>query len=434
MRLPVLSTIAALSASAPALAQEPHAGHQMPAPAAADPHAGHQMPMAGEAQDGIVVSDRRAGNREASGTSWQPDVTPHEAIHTQFGEWMVMTHATLDLVQDHQSGPRGGNRTFASGMLMSSASRPVGAAGALQLRAMVGPDPIMGPRGYPLLLASGETADGLTPLVDRQHPHELVMELSARYDHPLGPGKAFLYAGLPGEPAFGPPAFMHRLSIQDSPEAPISHHWLDSTHIVFGVVTAGYVVGDWKVEASRFRGREPDQHRWDIERPKLDSTALRLSWNPTAYLALQGSWADQRSPEQLEPDVDLKKWSASAIYTIPMDDGGWWSTTLAWGQRTATSGPALTALALESAIKPNRHWTVFARAERTENNELNGHGGPIYKVAKASIGAIRDFAVSEHVVVGIGGLYALNHTPKPLDAAYGGDPHGAMGFVRVKLR
>ena len=33
--------------------------------------------------------------------------------------------------------------------------------------------------------------------------------------------------------AFGPPAFMHRMSSMDSPEAPISHHWLDSTHISF---------------------------------------------------------------------------------------------------------------------------------------------------------------------------------------------------------
>ncbi len=91
----------------------------------------------------------------------------------------------------------------------------------------------------------------------------------------------FLYAGLPGEPAFGPPAFMHRMAIADSPEAPITHHWLDSTHITFGVVTAGVIVGDVKLEASRFNGREPDERRWNIETGPLDSTAVRLSWNPT---------------------------------------------------------------------------------------------------------------------------------------------------------
>jgi hypothetical protein len=67
----------------------------------------------------------------------------------------------------------------------------------------------------------------------------------------------FLYGGLPGKPAFGPPAFRHRLSILDSPEAPISHHWLDSTHITWGVLTAGATKEQWKLEASRYHGREP---------------------------------------------------------------------------------------------------------------------------------------------------------------------------------
>ena len=262
----LLFAAAALLAT-PALAQtpatpppaDPHAGHQMPGmdmppPArAADPHAGHDlgkmsetppkghdmagMDMAGTDMAGMDMGGMRT--REASGTAWQPDTSVHEGVHSQLGAWSVMTHATLNLVYDDQSGPRGSDRSFASGMVMSMATRSFDDGGRLQLRAMLSPDPLMGRRGYPLLLATGETADGVTPLVDRQHPHDLFMELSARYDHPAGPGSAFVYAGLPGEPAFGPPAFMHRLSILDSPEAPISHHWLDSTHIVFGVVTAG---------------------------------------------------------------------------------------------------------------------------------------------------------------------------------------------------
>ena len=74
----------------------------------------------------------------------------------------------------------------------------------------------------------------------------------------------------------------------DSPEAPISHHWLDSTHISFGVLTAGLVLDRVKVEVSRFNGREPDQHRWNIETGPLDSTAVRLSWNPTRELVAAG--------------------------------------------------------------------------------------------------------------------------------------------------
>ena len=204
------------------------------------------------------------------------------------GDWTLMAHGVLNLVYDHQSGRRGDDKAFASGMLMGMARRPVG-NGTLQFKAMLSPDPLMGKRGYPLLLASGETANGTDRLIDRQHPHDFFMELSASLSQNIGPkSSVFLYGGLPGEPAFGPPAFMHREAIMDSPEAPISHHWLDSTHISFGVLTAGLVLDRVKVEVSRFNGREPDQHRWNIETAPLDSTAVRLSWNPTPTLVAAG--------------------------------------------------------------------------------------------------------------------------------------------------
>ena len=219
----------------------------------------------------------------------------------QYGEWQTMYHALFNVVYDHQGGPRGGDKTFASGMFMGMAQRPLG-DGTLGLRAMLSPDPFMGANGYPLLLATGETANGRTPLIDRQHPHDLFMELATTYSYNITKNSSvFLYAGLPGEPALGPPAFMHRTSGMDIPEAPITHHWLDSTHITFGVVTAGVVLDTWKVEASAFKGREPDQYRYDIEAPQLDSFSGRVSWNPIRELSLQASWGRLHSPEQLEP-------------------------------------------------------------------------------------------------------------------------------------
>jgi hypothetical protein len=378
-----------------------------------------------------------AVTREASGTSWQPDASLHAGLHAMAGDWMLMGHALLNGVYDRQAGPRGADATFLSGMFMGVARREVGAADVIQLRAMLSPDPLMGRSGYPLLLQTGETADGHTPLVDRQHPHDLFMELSGSYAHGLTEhGSVFVYAGLPGEPAFGPPAFMHRLSVEDSPEAPISHHWLDSTHLVFGVVTAGYVREAWKLEVSRFRGREPDQFRYNIETGPLDSTAARLSWNPTETTALQVSWADVTSPEQLQPDKNQRKWSASALYTRPLGEAGWWSTTLAWGHHSA-AGAGLDAYAIETALKPAPRWTAFIRAERVDNNELApGAGGhePAYVVAKASFGLIRDFPVASNVKVGVGALYAFNFVPVALAALYGGKtPTGTMVFVRLKV-
>jgi hypothetical protein len=292
----------------------------------------------------------------------------------------------------------------------------------------------MGKSGYPLLLASGETANGVDRLVDRQHPHDLFMELSASVSQNIGQkGSLFLYAGLPGEPAFGPPAFMHRESIMDSPEAPITHHWLDSTHISFGVLTGGIVLDRVKLEVSRFNGREPDQHRWNIETGPLDSTAVRLSWNPTAELALQGSWGHFIDPEQLEPGVDQKRWSASALYAREIAPGWKLAGTLAWGRKSAR-GHSDDAFALEASLK-RAGWTAFGRGEMTENRELTAvEDGPAYRVGKVSLGAVRDFKVAEHFSLGLGGLFSMNFVPDALAPLYGGhNPTGAMGFVRLKL-
>jgi hypothetical protein len=426
--------LAALMIATPAAAQEHdhHAGHAMPATPADDAHDAHDDPHDMGAMAGALGAYAMA--REASGTSWQPDSSVHQGIHLMRGDWSLMGHALLNGVYDWQEGPRGDEKAFVSGMVMGMARRDLG-TGTLQFRAMLSPDPLMGRAGYPLHLASGETADGVTTLVDRQHPHDFFMEASASYSHRVSDNDSlFLYAGLPGEPAFGPPAFMHRLSIMDSPEAPISHHWLDSTHIVFGVLTAGWVHNNAKVEVSRFRGREPDQRRWNIETGPLDSTAVRLSWNPLRSLSLQASFADVKSPEQLEPDEDQTKWSASAIYTRRISDNAVWSSTLAWGRRSAEH-EQLDAFVLESALR-SRDWTLFGRAERTENNELagtNGHHGPTYRVDKVSLGLIRDVEVAPNVKLGVGGLYALNFVPRDLEPGYGGDPTGAMAFVRLKV-
>jgi hypothetical protein len=217
------------------------------------------------------------------------------------------------------------------------------------------------------------------------------MELAASYSYNLSSASSlFVYGGLPGEPALGPPAFMHRTSGMDNPEAPISHHWLDSTHITFGVVTGGVVLNDGKFEASAFRGREPDQYRYDIERPSLDSFAGRVSWNPMRELSLQVSYGHLNSPEQLMPNVNEDRVTASAIYTTRFGDGHLWSTTVAWGRKMWRPGDTLDAYLIESSaiLKPNV--TLFMGAERVAENELTdgipGLEGRVFTVNKVSVG------------------------------------------------
>jgi hypothetical protein len=376
--------------------------------------------------------------REGSGTSWLPDTTPHEGIHGRFGDWSTMAHAHFNLVYDNQGGPRGGEKTFVNGMVMGMAQRQIGEH-TFGLRAMLSPDPFMGKSGYPLLLAAGETADGRTHLIDRQHPHELFMELAAIYSRALSANSSlFVYAALPGEPALGPPAFMHRTGGMDIPEAPITHHYLDSTHITFGVVTAGLVLDRWKIEASAFRGREPDQHRFDIEAPKLDSFSARLSWNPIRELSMQVSWGRLHSPEQLAPEVNEDRLTASATYTQPFGDDYLWSSTFAWGRKMLEPGETLDGFMLETALIIKKTYTLFARAERIDEIELQhdlpGLEDRVLSVNKLSLGGIYDVPVAKQVKFGIGALVSVYGLPGELKPFYGSDPTSFMLFGRLKVQ
>lgn len=427
---------AALALSQPAFAQD-HAQHQPPG--AEDPHAGHdpaEMDDAAHRAHGLHGAlGGYAMAREASGTSWQPDASPHAMSHYMRGEWALSGHVMLNGVYASMGGPRGDDQAFVAGMIMAAARRDFD-RGTLNIRAMLSPDPFMGEEGYPLLLAAGETADGVEPLVDRQHPHDLFMELSLSYAHQLSDADSvFVYLGLPGEPAFGPPAFMHRMSAMDSPEAPITHHWLDSTHITFGVVTAGWVHRAFKIEVSQFRGREPDEYRYDIETGELDSTAVRLSWNPNENWSLQASWADVTSPEQLEPDEDEARFSASAIYAGRFGGGGWWSVTAAFARKERSDGVTLDAWLAEAAVSPHPAWTLFARGELIETDELGAvHHGPIEEAGRLSFGVIRDLRLTEHAVIGFGALASRHFVSDALDPLYSGDQTGAMAFVRFKVQ
>jgi hypothetical protein len=373
--------------------------------------------------------------REASGTSWQPDSTPMTGLHETSGAWLGMLHGYADLVYDDQGGPRGNQQSFLTGMLMLMARRDL-AHGAFGVRLMLSPDPLMGPSGYPLIFQTGETADGRTPLIDRQHPHNLLMEAALTYSVDLSRDSSLsVYAGPAGEPALGPPTFMHRLSAEDNPEAPLTHHWLDSTHVSYGVVTGGYTLGRFKVEASAFNGREPDQHRYDVELGPLDSYALRVALNPGADWSLQVSTAHLVSPEQLEPGVNVRRTTASASYNAPL--GQWWQTTFAWGRNEPSSGTASSGWLLESAAQPLPRQTLFARLESVTKDELFLPGATLYGesflIDKLTLGYIYDVARLASINFGVGGLFSVYRFPAALDAAYGAHPDSFMLFVRARL-
>ena len=405
-------------------------GHDMASMKTADDHG--SMPMQSAFRPYPMT-------REGSGTSWQPDTTPMTGSHFMAADWSLMAHGFVNVVGDRQTGPRGSSKTFTESMFMLMGHRTVG-QGTLGLRTMLSLDPTQGKRGYPLLFETGETADGKSPLVDRQHPHDFFMELSASYSVPLAAdASAFVYVGLPGEPALGPSAFMHRFSGMRIPEAPLTHHWLDSTHITYGVATLGASRGPFQLEGSWFNGREPDQARWNIETRRFDSWSTRLSWNPLPAWSMQVSYGDLKSPEQLEPDVRVKRTTASITHHLDRDDVQW-GTTLAWG-RNARTGPAThtsePGWLLESTLTLRDTHTVFARAEQVTNSELFDEGHPLagqaFRIRKLSLGYVYDFAKTGPLRWGIGGLVGFANAPSQLDADYGSRPRSTMVFVQGQL-
>ncbi|MDB4950703.1 MAG: hypothetical protein JWM27_3352 [Gemmatimonadetes bacterium] len=259
--------------------------------------------------------------RAASGTAWQPDASPMAGVHRQVHGWGVMAHGAATLVDDRQGGARGGTSTVLLNWMMLSGARPAG-RGELSLRAMASAEPFTVPgAGYRELLQTGEVYRGQS-VHDRQHPHDLFMELSAAYTAPvtrrLG---ASLYLAPVGEPAAGPPTYMHRASAQGNPFAPLGHHWQDATHVSFGVATAGLFTRRARLEGSVFNGREPDQVRtnFDYRGRSLDSYAGRLTVNPGAHWSLGASYAYLRSPEPVLIRADTT--APASASAIPGGDG-----------------------------------------------------------------------------------------------------------------
>ena len=204
------------------------------------PHTGHD--------EGMMMPHAFSRNlpmtRNGSGTSWMPDESPMYGYMFHNKGWNMMVHGSIfPRYTNHDvfgKGSRGSSKWDAPNWFMLMGNHEAGARGLFNFNIMMSLDPLTeGKQGYPLLFQSGETYNG-QPLVDRQHPHDLFSELSIGYTHTINDDADITgYLGYPGEPALGPPAFMHRTSAENNVDAPLGHHWQDATHITFGVATLG---------------------------------------------------------------------------------------------------------------------------------------------------------------------------------------------------
>jgi hypothetical protein len=364
-------------------------------------------------------------SREGSGTSWLPDETPMSAIHGQAAGWMLMAHGNAFLQYLHENGARGSDQAGSINWFMGMADRPIG-EGHLGLRGMMSLEPwTIAGCGYPDLLASGETCHG-EAIHDRQHPHDLFMELAATYDRPLIGGiRLQVYGGPVGEPALGPVAFPHRLSAMANPLAPITHHWFDATHITYGVVTGGLYGARWKAETSVFNGREPDETRTDFDFGKMDSWSARAWFLPNPRWALQvsaGRLLEAEAGHDGGPRVDVNRVTASATYHRRIRPGSLWASTVGWGRNHEAASDATNALLTETSLTLDDRDNWFGRFEIVgkSGSELALATGEIFTVAKLQAGYTRYLAPWNGLIPGAGAGISAGVVPDSLKSVYGG--------------
>ena len=352
--------------------------------------------------------------------------------------WQFMQDGIVFVNFNHQGGPRGGNEVVVPNWWMGMASRDT-SRGRLTFTSMDSLDPATGGRdGYREIFQAGEALDG-RPLIDRQHPHDLFMQLAAVWRTPIGSSTGLTLAGGPvGEPALGPVAFMHRASAMDNPTAPLSHHTFDSTHIAFGVVTAAVDRGPFVIEASVFNGREPDDRRWDFDFGRLDSFSGRVWYRPNDEWELQASSGRLNNPEELEPGKIVRS-TVSGSWT--RKNGDVMSSVTAGYGRNATDHGARNAFFVEGARRAGTK-TLYGRFEalQVETALLQSDvalEGPAADVKDAvfafTVGGVRDILAWRGLEGGIGADVSFYGVPQALQPIYSRHPLSFHAFFRLRL-
>jgi len=365
---------------------------------------------------------------------------PHD--HTQMqhdtpATWHLMQDGVVYAEFNHQGGPRGGDEFVAPNWWMGMATRAVRKS-QLTFTAMLSLDAAtVGKSGYGEIFQVGETLDG-RPLVDRQHPHDLFMQLAAIWKTPLSATTSLTLAGGPvGEPALGPVAFMHRPSAAENPFAALGHHVFDSTHIAFGVVTAAVERGRWTLEGSLFNGREPDEDRWDFDPGKLDSVSGRLWFRPDDRWELQASTGHLTEPEELEPG-DVQRTTASAAwFKVNGEDFG--AVTVGYGINVAHGTNRQSTFA-EGTRRSGKN-SIFGRAELVEvetaalldPDEHSAAESPAKNTVGAfTAGAVHDLLRWRGFEGGVGASVSFYAVPDVLQATHGRHPVSYQLFFRLR--
>ena len=380
-------------------------------------------------------------SRNGSGTGWNPDASPMYMWMKSSGNTDWMFHGNIFLRYTNQdifkSGIRGAGKIDAPNWFMTMMNKKIGEKGLLNVTAMVSFDRITeGGNGYPLLFQSGETWKGQR-LVDRQHPHDLFSGLSIGYTHSFTKDvDVTLYVGYPGEPALSATTFMHRISSMNDPDAPLGHHWQDATHITFGVATLGVRYKNFKLEGSTFTGREPGENRYNFDKPKFDSYSYRLSFNPTENWALQFSHGFIKTPEVLEPGVDVTRTTASVLYAKKLNMDNHVSAAGIWGLNDKKLDHKENSFLLEGNYQFMKN-AIYSRYEYIQKSEeeldldTRLYRG-LFNIHALTAGYNRNLASFNNIDLNAGTQFTVYGVDKDLQRLYGKTPIGFEIYLQLR--
>jgi hypothetical protein len=383
---------------------------------------------------------------QSSGTGFQPASWPMPMLMNRIGNWNLMWMGQAFIGGVQQTGPRGGDKFFSANWGMLGAVHSLG-RGSLMLRTMVSLDPLtVADRRYPLLFQTGEAAFG-KPIIDGQHPHDLIMELGAQYAHPIGEkGIWNIYYAPVGDVALGPVSYPHRASAMEIPQATLGHHWEDATHIANNVLTTGISYGRVRLEASGFHGREPAENRWNLDWGAMDSWSGRLAVFPKRNWMMQVSTGRLKNPEEFHED-DIVRTTASVHHVLPRPGGTYLATSLIWARNYKTlekhGTQALTAETVVPFARKNFITGRFEWSQRDELFEYDHHlserveretGRHAFNVTSYTAGYTRDVNLVRSVQTGIGANVTIYQIDSVLKPFYGNVPVGVQFFVRARLR
>jgi len=401
----------------------------------------HEMVEGHEMNMNHYLSLNLPMNRNGSGTGWLPDASPMYGYMVHSKRWMFMGHGNIFVRYNSQdisdAGSRGDSKWDAPNWFMFMGQRKVGKNGLFHFSSMFSLDAVIaGKTGYPLLFQTGETANG-KPLVDRQHPHDLFSELSVSYSQALSKkADVFAYLGYPGEPALGSVAFMHRPSALTNPDAPLTHHWNDGTHITFGVATVGVRFDKFKIEASSFTGREPDEDRYNFDKPKFDSWSGRISFNPTKNWSAQISHGFVKSPEVLHPEENINRTTASLIFNKQLSTESWINVTGLWGMNQIQGHEGENAVLLEGSWNKNK-LALYNRIEWVEKSteelalDETVYGQSLFLVHAVTLGFNYQLFEIAKTSISVGSHLIIFDTEKALQELYGKKPLSLEVYLRI---